>query len=369
MAQQQRQRGFAARRQHRQKIQKQIARQQERKQRQQERFTEPNTPRSARRTAQALAKLETRPLERQIKSEVRASAKREGDIGQWYGQLADSLSADQAAAQQAFSTAQAAQTQRLNDEAARAKTGLAGIAEGDKSFAALVGGPTNSKGLAEMANAVAAAERQRTTLAAPLGAIGANYIASIGPRRNAAVRGGIEARQGERERRRKQQQDLQAVQRERGSSVVKNLQTLREQDQDYSTQRQVTGAKEGYNRALEQQSKLGYKGKVVSANAQKQAAAIYASADMRGATAQEEVARLNREGKHDIAKALEEQARINSKSKKHDSGGYNVKEAKSFLRENFGKKRVSAQQAIDYLVNRGVSYGVAQKAVRQLAKG
>lgn len=366
--QQQRHGGLNAKQRRRQRIQSRVARQQQRRAKQQARFTEPNTPRSAMKTARAQALSEFRPLERQIASEIQGSKKREGDLGSWYDQLAATIRQGGDRALAAFGTAEQATNARLGEESQRAQDTLKGLASSDKAFASLVGGPTNVKGLGQMAEAGAAAERQRSTLQAPITATRANFIASYAGRQNAAGLQGIEARQGERERRRKQQQDLGNLKRERGSSTIKNLQVLREQDQDYRTQQAVTKSDEGYNQALNLQSKLGYKGRIKQAAIEAQATKILANAKKRGASAQEEVARLQKEGKFEMADALRDQANINAKANKKDPGGYTVKEAKSFLREKFGKRSVAAQQAIDYLVNRGVDYDMAVKTVRQMAR-
>jgi hypothetical protein len=361
-AQQQGRRGFAAKRQRRQRIQNRVAKQQARRTRQQERFTEPNTPRSARETARAQAALEFRPVERQIKSEIAGSAKREGDLGKWWGDVAAGYGQDQATQLAAFKTAEDETNARLAATSARSTADLAGLASADKSFADLVGGPTNAAGIDQMAQAAAAADRSRATLQAPITASRASHIATIGSRRNAAGLQGIESRQSERERRRKQQQDLQNLQREKGASTVKGIQTLREQDQDFSTQQTVTGAKEGYNRALEQQSKLGFKGTKLTAAAQVAAANAYSKARERGATAQEATAAANKAAAKISAEGQENTAKIQGRNKKKNPGGYTVAEGESLFKES-GVAFETPGEAVDYLVNRGVKRGVAKKAV------
>jgi hypothetical protein len=368
MKTQQRPRGLAGRRQRRQRIATRVEKQ-ARRRLEQQRFTEPLTGKRAGQVARAQARTEFGPVEQQIKSEIRGSVKREGDLGEWYGKLADDFAAGGQLAGQAFTTAEQATNARLDAASKSAQDTLKGLAAEDDAFASLVGGPKNSGGLAQAAEAAAAAERQRATLQAPITAMRASHVASYVPRTNAARMGGIEARQGERERRRKQQQDLQALGRERGQTTVKNLQTLREQEQDRSTQREALGAKKGYNRALETQSKLGLKGTRLTAAATIASANAAARARERGASAQEIVAAEQKAAARITGKAQENTAKIQGKNAGKDAGGYNVKEAKSLLRSMFGKKTVSAQKAIDSLVNRGVSYGVAVQAVRQLAGG
>lgn len=366
--QRQRPKGLAGRRARRQRIASRVH-QEARRRLEQKRFTEPLTGRRAGKVARAQAALEFRPVERQIKSEIRGSAKREGELGDWYNQLADDYGKGGQLAQQAFSTAEQATNARLAEAAKSSQDTLKGLASSDAAFAALVGGPKNSAGLSQAAEAAAAAERQRATLQAPITAMRADNVASYATRTNAARMQGIQARQAERDRRRKQQQDLQSLGRERGQATVKTIQTLREQEQDRSTQRAALGAKKGYNKALEQQSRLGLKGTQLTAAATIAAATAAAKARERGASAQEVVAAEQKAAAKVTAKGQENTARIQGRNQANDSGGYSVKEAKSMLRAQFGRKTVSAQKAIDTLVNRGVSYGVAVKAVRQLAKG
>lgn len=357
--QQQGRRGNARRRQ---RIQQRVARQAERRQRQTERFTEPLTPKAARRVARSQAASEFRPVERQIASEVRGSAKREKDLGQWWGAVNQGYQQDQANSLAAMKVAEDATNQRIAGESQASAAQLAGLAAADKSFADLVGGPTNAAGIATMADAGAAADRQRVTLQAPITASRANYIASIGSRRNAAGLQGIESRQSERERRRKEQQDLQNLKRERGSATVKALQTLREQEQDRSTQKEAFGSKEHYNRALEQQSRLGYKGTARSAAAQEAAAAAYSRARERGATAQEATAQAQKAAAKITAEGTENTARIQGKNGGKDQGGYSVAEGESLVKEA-GVSFKTPGEAVDYLVNRGVKRGRAKKAV------
>lgn len=352
--------GLSAKRKRQERIRTRV---EERKQRQTENYLGPLTPKKARRQAKGLAKLEFGPTERQLRSEIAGSAKREGDIGGWYGALAADQAAGAANAQQAFGTAEAATTQRLGEQNAQADTTLKGLAEKDASLAKLVGGPTNAAGIDQFAQAAAAASRERTSLAAPLATIRADNVASYAPRVNAVRMKGIEARQGERERRRKIQQDLGATQREKGMSVGKNYLGLREQDQTFSTQKQAFATKEGYNKALENQSRLGLKSSLGQAKIEKQATEILAASKNRGATAQEEVARLYSEGKGKMAKALENVARIQGKNS--SKGGYTVKEAES-LAKTAGKEFKSPGEVVDYLTSRGVKRGQAKKAAHSV---
>jgi hypothetical protein len=173
---------------------------------------------------------------------------------------------------------------------------------------------------------------------------------------------GIEARQGERERRRKQQQDLQALQREKGAATVKGVQTLREGDRTYLTQRAALGAKTGYNKALEKQSELGLAGTKLTAAATIASAQAYSAAKERGASAQEAVAAANKAASKIGAQGQENTARIQGRNGAKNSGGYSVAEGESLVKQA-GVNFKTPGEAVDYLVSRGVKRGRAKKAV------
>lgn len=354
--------GLAGRRQRRQRIAARVAKSAQRRAAAQQRFTEPLTGKRAGKIARSQANLEFRPLERQLKSEIRGSAKREGDLGQWYDTLAGDYASGGQLAQQAFTTAEQATNARLGEESQRAQATLGDLAAGDSAFAALVGGPKNTTGLAQAAEAAAAAERQRSTLQAPITAMRANNVASYAPRQNAARMQGIEARRDERDRRSKQQQDLRALDREKGQSTVKGIQTLREQEQANQVQRAALGTKAGYNKALEKQSELGLQGTKLTAAATIASAQAYAKAKERGASAQEAVAAANKAASKIGAEGQENTARIQGKNGAKNKGGYSVKEGESLVRQA-GVNFKTPGEAVDYLVSRGVKRGKAKAAV------
>lgn len=365
MRTQQQQRPRGGRRQRRQQIAAGVQ-SAARRRRAQERFTEPLTGKAARKVARAQANTEFAPVERQIKSEIRGSAKREDDLGDWYGQLADDYTAGGQLAQKAFETAEQATNTRLADASQSAQATLGKLAADDASFAALVGAPTNASGLAQGAEAAAAAERTRAALQAPLTAMRASNVASYASRTNSARLAGMEAQRDERERRRKQQQDLRALGRERGQATVKGLQTLREQEQDRSTQREALGAKEGYNRALEKQSKLGFKSTRLTSAATVAAAQAAARARERGASAQEVVAAEQKAAAKITGQAQENTARIQGRNAaKGGGGGYSVGEAAKLVRAS-GQAFATPGEAVQYLVNRGVKEATAKRAVHRV---
>jgi len=330
-----------------------------------QRFREPLTSKRARKVAGSYAKSEFKPLERQISSEIRGSAKREGEISQWYGQLAADVGTSTAQAADAFKAAEAATTQRLADAASRNDESLKALSTEDAKFAELVNAPTNAPGLSQAAEAGAANDRLRVILNQPNTDRGANAIAAAGPKLASTRLAGIKAHGDERTRRTSMNQDLRSTKRERGASIPKYLQQLREGDRQFALEQRAFTDEKPYEEALREQSKLGLKGKKVSANAQVTAAALYSKAKESGAGIQKEVARLNKEGKYRTAKALENQAKTYGKNS--DKGGYNTREASGLL-ASAGKDFGSVQAMVNYLVNRGVKLPVARQAVNKALK-
>ncbi len=345
-------------------------------------FVGPYTPKQAAKVARSQTKTEYAPLERQIASEIRGSKKREGELGDWYSGLAGDYAQGQQAAQQAFTTAEQATNDRLGAQAQSYQQAMQGVGAADSSFAALTGAPNTGAAIPDEAAVAAAAERTRAALQAPVTEMRAANVASYTPRRNAAALQGIEARGEEAARRRTKQQDLRSLKQEHGQAMVKNLQTLREQDQNFTTQQQALGAKVGYNRAIEKQAQAGVtqakvtaaatvaaaqaysKAKERGASAQEAAAQAYSAAKRRGANAQEAVAAENRAASEYKARSNENVAKQQGRNAASGGGGgYTISEGVSLLKSALDTRGFRTPgEMVDYLVNRGVKRSVAKQA-------
>lgn len=349
---------------------KQQARKARREVKAKERFTGTHTPKQAAHIAGREAQAEYGPIKRSLRSDLRASRKREGELGQWYGQLAADIGTATAAGSDLYAAQQAEISKRLADAGVTDRASSAGLSAADAQAAALLGGAADAKGAASRAAAGTALAQQRVTMAAPLAAEGANFLRYQGARKVSARERGIEARQGESARRRKIKEDIRAARKEQGGKKVERLEALREGDRDFSIQQDVAGGKEGYNRAIENQAKLGLKGDKVTAAATVGAASKYAGADRRTAAATERSAKTSAGARKRSAKAQERVAETQGEnSKNKDKGGYNVREAIGLLRKGLNGKKVTFSEAVDYLVNRGVDISVAKAAVRKQAGG
>jgi hypothetical protein len=207
-------------------------------------FLQPHTGKAAGRIANAEAGTEFNPAIREGRQQAKGSRKRQADIGKWYGQLAGDYAGSEAAGNTAFKTAQDAVSQQLAEAGARGKSEVSELAGKDAAVSSLVGGPSDTAGLTQAAQAGAAADRSRATLNAPIAATQAAYLASLGGRRTAARMKGIEARGEESARREKILQDVGAARKEKGQAKVANMEKIRESDRGYSLeQRKLKQAK------------------------------------------------------------------------------------------------------------------------------
>lgn len=216
-------------------------RQERRRHESQKRFREPLTGKRAGKIASAEAGTEYDPVIRSIRGDVRGSAKREGDLGQWHDQLAADTQAAIARAQEAGSAATAATDRRLAAAGTADQGMLASLAAADRDRAALLGAPTNDAGMKEIAAGNAAREQQAIALNAPLEAVTGSFVNELGGRVVATRLRGIESRGKERSRRDKIKEDLRAAKKQKGQATVKNMQGLREGERNYVTANRAFG--------------------------------------------------------------------------------------------------------------------------------
>lgn len=217
------------------KRQKQIARQLRQERKAQQNFVKGLTGKRAGQIAKAQSRTEYQPIIRSIRGEARGSAKREKNIGDWYNQLAGQTTQNIATSQQTAANANAAIDKRLADSRAGDQEALSKLATTDAATAKLLGGPTNSAGLAQMAQGNSARNQQEIALTAPTTAQAANYTNYLGQRASSVKERGIEARGNESSRRKKIREDLRSAQKQKGAATVTHMQELRKGERDYQT--------------------------------------------------------------------------------------------------------------------------------------
>jgi hypothetical protein len=222
-------------------------RSQRRENKEREHFIEPLTGKRARHVAGAEAATEYNPLIRGKAGEVRGSKQREGEVGNWYNELAqNNLSAVQVA-NQAYSTQQNAQTQQIANANDQSQAALQNLTANDAAAAARYGGPVNTEGLAKIGAANQELAAQRMIGAAPLAAPGAHNVARLAGAVNIAGLAGIKARGVQHRETQKLGQDLTKIRREKGAAKVANLGKLREGEANRQTAKESFNYEKGQN--------------------------------------------------------------------------------------------------------------------------
>jgi len=196
-----------------------------------------HTGRQAGAIANAEASTEYNPEIRNLREQAKGSRARERDLGQWYAQLSSDYQGAQDAGAAALQSVEDTTSKQLAEAGDRSSADAAKLAADDEQFAALVGGPKDTAGLAKIAQAGAAAQRARVAMNLPVQQEQANFVGRLGSEKTAARMQGIEARQSERNRRMKLKDDTAAVQREKGAARVTAKEKIRESDRAYQAER------------------------------------------------------------------------------------------------------------------------------------
>lgn len=195
------------------------------------------TPQRLRKETRAATNLAYRPVERQVKSNLRASAQRVGDVGDWWNDYLKQTQAQQADTQAAYNQA-AAQTQGfVNQASALDNANTQRLNQMEAESAALRGTEASS----QPAQTAAASQAQRNYLSAAYGGAtanrGANQYAYLGEQRRIGGGQKIASQREEQKRGLSIRQDLTDLKRERGDYASKYRGELREKDRDYLIQK------------------------------------------------------------------------------------------------------------------------------------
>lgn len=196
-------------------------------------FIGAHTGRQAGHIANAEAGTEYNPGIRETREQVKGSRKREQDLGSWYAQLASDYNQGQAAGAAALKSVEDTTSAQQAEASARSGAQQATLSASDEAFAKLVGGPKDTAGLAQIAQAGQAAERARIDEAKLPISEQANFTARLGSDKTAARMQGIEQRRAEQRRRDKLKSDLAAQRKEKGQARVSNKEKIREADRGF----------------------------------------------------------------------------------------------------------------------------------------
>jgi hypothetical protein len=190
--------------------------------------------------------LETRPeylpVKRQLRREIKASAQREGEVGDWWNQYLQTVSGVQGETQKAYADA-AAQTQGMISQSSTIDSAATKqLTDEAAASAALRGQTAPTTALTDRANA---AQAQRNYLSSAAGGAtaqrGANQFAYLADKRRIGAGQRVKSMMDESARGRSIKQDLMAAKKEQGAQAVKNLNTMRDRYREELLKRQAFG--------------------------------------------------------------------------------------------------------------------------------
>jgi hypothetical protein len=204
-------------------------------------YLPPETNKQANRIAGNYARQETRPVERKIQGQLRASQKRIGEDNQWWNEYLQTVSGQQANTQAAYDKAAATQQGFINT-ASSTDTANTQALNAQEAQAAALRGQTPS---GDAAQREAAAQAQRNYLASAQGgataAQGANQYAYLGEQKRIGAGQKVASKMAEQKRGISIRQDLAEVAKERGAKKVEKLNELGKDAREYLIQKQAFG--------------------------------------------------------------------------------------------------------------------------------
>jgi hypothetical protein len=187
-----------------------------------------------RRAANAEAGAEFNPQIRAGREEIKGSRRRQGDLGSWYAQLAADYGKAQKTGAAALQSVEDTTSQQLAEAGDQSAAEQASLSAEDAKLAGITHTPTDTAGLAKIAQAGTAAQRAQVALAMPTAATQANFVASLGSDKAAARLQGISSRQEEAARRSKLRSDVAALGREKRAAATADATKLRESERNYA---------------------------------------------------------------------------------------------------------------------------------------
>lgn len=217
-------------------------------------FLAPHTGRQAGAVANAQAGAEYNPEINDLRGQAKGSRKREGDLASWYAQLAADYQGAQNQGAAALKSVEDTTTAQLNEAGARSTADQAALAASDEQFASLVGGPKDTAGLAQIAQAGQAAAAARVDQAKLPISEQANFTARLGSDKTSARMKGIEERRAEQRRRDKIKADLVNVRKDKGRARVGKKEEIRAADRGYVLDKKQLKLSQREAQAAEQQA-------------------------------------------------------------------------------------------------------------------
>lgn len=238
-------------------------------------ITEPLSPKGLRKETRASTNLKFRPLERAIGADIRASKQRQGEVGDWFQNYLNTVSAGQADTAAAYQQAGATQQAQIGQASAIDSANTAQLQAAAAKDAELRGtSPGNAAAEREAAaqasrNYLASAQAGSTALS------GANQHAYLNEQKR--IGAGQRIASGKEEQRREAgfRKDRRETRKERGEYATTKRGELRGEERDYLLKRKAFGLEksEGARSARESAIERGEKRRHESAEERRKNAA------------------------------------------------------------------------------------------------
>lgn len=334
-----------------------------------ESFVEPLTPKTYKKEVKAATRAQFRPQQRELNAQARAekeSRSRTRDYFETYGKATDAAAATtKAAYDEAYNKINASgASASAADEAVRSKIESEAAADAERRGATYTPSTTSSQASASRRDSSAAL----AGVAATQGAASAKYLAD---KKRIGVGEKINQLRLSRKRSQTIAKDKEALAKEKGDFRTDYRSRTRESErQFYLQQQQLAQTAKGQKLS----AKTSRKNAKLSARTQRRGQNVTARGqDISAANSARSAAETARHNRQTEAAARRDDR--NRDTDKPTGDGQTVTRALSVLR-TYGnsldrRERASftSQQGVDYLVSKGYSKEVAQKAVRRLSGG
>lgn len=200
-------------------------------------LTDPLTPKEVRRETRASTNLRFRPLERAIGADVRASQQRGREVGDWWQNYLNTVSAGQADTQAAYDQANTTFQGQIAQNSALDSANTAKLQEEAAKSAELRGTAVDMSGAQREVAAQAQRNYLGTAQAGALSAAGANQRGYLNEQKRIGAGQRIASGKEEQRRERSLRKDRRDVRRERGDYATTFRGELRDKERDYLIQR------------------------------------------------------------------------------------------------------------------------------------
>lgn len=240
-------------------------------------------PKQLNREVKARVRLKYGEVGRALRGDLRASRQQSRNYNQWYRQYRQGIAAAQRDSQGAFNqlSDQAAQRDRASQD--RYEANQRQVADEEARSAALRGVQGDTSNMSRDAEADSQRQALRDSYANRTGEMGASSRNLLNTIRASSAAGQAADQRNERNVRLGIREKQRELKRDKGAERVAIRGDIRREERDWVIQNRTLKQKDRYTDAVNRQSRLGYAGKVASANATVRAAQLYSGAKIEAA--------------------------------------------------------------------------------------